>query len=227
MSAFTFRAFQATNNLYGCERFHKGHSKILEDLGIVNLTSNKPTWFDDPDVVVIEAEDSNGDLIGGIRVHKYKSGFEIPLIQAIEFQDPNIRLFFEHNLSNGIAESCGLWNDRKVFGRGISPLLARASVALSYSMGVELLTCFSAPYTFKMISSLGFIPVLEIGDGGKLPYPSEKFISTVLHIPDMRSLEFADEIQRERIFSLKENPIQKHTELSQNKEIEINYNLSW
>ena len=94
--------------------------------------------------------------------------------------------YFEEKMKQGgLAESCGLWNSKKVFGRGISPLLARCSVSITSFFEIHTLVCFSAPYTLKMIKSLGFKEILTVGDQGRLPYPTEKFLSSPLGIVDI------------------------------------------
>jgi len=223
---FTFRTFRATDEPESCLEFHQGHSKILTDLGIENLTSNYPTWFDDPNTLVITATNEEAELVGGIRVQLYTGDYELPIMTAIKYQDPNIITAIERRKNNkGVAESCGLWNSKKVFGRGISPLLARCSVSQTSFFEIDNLCCFSAPYTLKMIKSLGFIEMKEVGNNGQLPYPSEKYMSSVLEIPNIHTLEYSDSNQKERILSLINQPKQTVIELSQGKEIEIEYNL--
>lgn len=224
---FVFTAFRATDEPQKCLDFHHGHTKILTDLGIENLTSNLPTWFNDSNTLVIIATNEEEEIVGGIRVQLYTGEFELPIMTAIKDQDPKIiDAIVSRKEKKGIAESCGLWNSKKVFGRGISPLLARASVSLTATFEIDNLCCFSAPYTLKMIKSLGFIEMSEIGTNGQLPYPSEKFTSSVLEIPNIYTLEHADSNQRDRILSLMKQPNQTTLELSQGKEIEIEYNLS-
>ncbi len=224
--SFIFRAFHAIDEPDSCLRFHEGHSKILTDLGIENLTSNLPTWFDDPNTLVVLATTTNDEVIGGIRVQLYTGDFELPIMTAIKDQDHRIISAIENRRQKkGVAESCGLWNAKKVFGQGVSPLLARCSVALTSYFEIDNLICFSAPYTLKMIKSLGFIEVAEVGNNGQLPYPTERFMSSVLEVPNIYTLEYADPLQRERILDLIERPKQKTIETSQGKEVEVDYNL--
>lgn len=224
--SYLFHAYYAISEPERCFEFHTGHSKILEELGITNLTSNKPTWMDDPDVVVISAYDINSmELVGGIRVHKYNTTHNLPIIEAIKYQDPNVEDLFHKYRELGVVESCGLWNSKRVYGKGISPLLARCSVALSAVFDPKYVVCFSAPYTLRMISRLGFTPIMSIGQDGQFPYPTEKFISSALVINDLYTLTNAVESERERIFSLMSNPKQKFLEQPQGKELKITYNL--
>jgi hypothetical protein len=222
---FQFRAFYGPDNLSECIRFHQGHTKVLEDLGIENLTSNVQPWMEDPNQIILVAEDEENELVGGIRIQTYKSGGRIPLTDALASIDDNIFRVLDNQASRGTAESCGLWNSKKVYGLGLSRLLAQCSVSLAATLECQTLFCFSAPYTYRMISALGFIPVEEIGDKGKVLYPSEKFVSTVLWIPDLYTLSHADALQRERIFSLMTQPKQVYFEVVRDQKIEIEYNL--
>ncbi len=223
---FIFTAFKAIDDIEKCRLFHEGHTKILTDLGIENLTSNDPAWFNDKNTLVILATDPSDEVIGGIRVQLFDGVYDLPIMTAIKDQDPQIiEAINKRHIKKGVAESCGLWNSKKVFGKGVSPLLARCSVALTAYFDIDNLVCFSAPYTLKMIKSLGFVEISEVGNNGQLPYPTERFISSVLEIPNIYTLEYADPIQRERILSLIENPNQVYLENSQGKEVEIEYNL--
>lgn len=223
---FRFDAFRALDDRKRSADFHEGHSKILTDLGITNLTSNYPTWMDDPNVIVIIASTEEEGVVGGIRVHEYDGIIDLPIITAIEEQDAFIKPFLlQKQKTTGVVESCGLWNSKKVYGRGISPLLARASVSLTSAFKSKCLVCFSAPYTLRMIKSLGFNEISGVGDNGSLPYPTEKFISTALVIDDIYDITTATPENHERIVSLMNQPVQNHLELSQGKEILIEYNL--
>lgn len=221
-----FKAFRAVDNSELAKAFHDGHTKILTDLGISSLTSNYPSWMNDPNVLVIIVTNEEEEVIGGIRVHKYDGSFELPIASAIKYQDPKIQDYIElKRLSGGVAESCGLWNSKKVYGRGLSPLLARCSVALTSAFDVNCLICFSAPYTLRMIKTLGFTEILEVGDNGRLPYPTEKFISSALVVDNIYTNESGTAENLDRIQSLIENPVQTVVELSQGKEVNVVYNL--
>lgn len=223
---FKFQAFHAVSNPELSLAFHEGHTKILTDLGIENITSNLPDWMSDPEVIAVIVTGEDGTVVGGIRVHRFNGINELPIVSAIKDIDPKINQYVINSLSDGgVSESCGLWNSKRVFGQGISPLLARCSVSLSDQFGTKSLICFSAPYTLKMIKSLGFKEVESVGNIGQFPYPNEKFISTVLEIPDIHKIVLATDINHQRIVDLMNNPNQNFIEFSQGKYLEIEYNL--
>ncbi|MBL0314742.1 MAG: hypothetical protein IPP69_02820 [Flavobacteriales bacterium] len=223
---FKFQAFHALSNPELATAFHEGHTRILTDLGIESITSNYPEWMRDPNVIAIIVTAEDDSVVGGIRVHKYDGSFELPIVSAIKDQDEKIiEIVNKRKNTGGISESCGLWNAKKVFGQGISPLLARSSVSLSNQFNTKSLVCFSAPYTLRMIKQLGFNEITEIGEAGKFPYPNEKFISSVLEIPDIHQISSATIENHRRIVSLMEQPNQSCVESSQGKELTVEYNL--
>ncbi|MBX7052888.1 MAG: hypothetical protein K1X54_12690 [Flavobacteriales bacterium] len=223
---FKFTAFHPLTSPDLAAAFHEGHTRILTDLGIESITSNYPEWMSDNNVIAIIVTHEDGSVVGGIRVHKYDGTLELPIVTAIKDQDSRIVDIVENKrLTGGIAESCGLWNAKKVFGQGISPLLARSSVSLSNQLKTKTLVCFSAPYTLRMIKQLGFNEISEIGDQGKFPYPNEKFISSALEISNIQNISTATIENHSRITSLMAEPIQTVVEISQGKELTVEYNL--
>jgi hypothetical protein len=76
-----------------------------------------------------------------------------------------------------------------------------------------------------MIKTNGLIEVIEIGDNGRLPYPTPEFISIVLKNPDIFSMEYADEFNRERVFQLMKEPTATFFEDSPRGSIEVHYDL--
>ncbi len=222
---FKLRAFRAIDDYTSSQQFYEGHLKVLTDYGISNLNTSEPEWMRDENVYVVVAEDSAGETVGGLRVHKYVGQKSIPLIDALEELDPGIVTAFQRSLPLGTAEVCGLWNSRKIFGRGISPLLCISSVVLVKQMGLRDFFCFSAPYTEKMIKTNGCIDFEEVGDNARFLYPTEKFISIVLYNPDVNALQHADEYNKNRINALFSNPYQTFTEESKRGEMTVLYDL--
>lgn len=222
---YKLRAFRATDDFDSCSRFFEGHTKVLTDYGIVNLNTSQPSWMKDENAYVVLAEDPFGEAVGGLRVHKYIGQDSIPLIDALADIDEGIVRAFKSSLPLGTAEVCGLWNSRKIFGRGISSLLCISSVVLVKELGLKDFYCFSAPYTEKMIKTNGCIDFEQVGNKGRFNYPTEKFISIVLYNPDVDSLIHADAHNRQRIQSLFLNPIQKIMEATPRGEICVEYDL--
>lgn len=222
---FRIRAFRSIDDEKAAFAFYHGHTQVLSDYGIENLNTAKPSWITDPNVYAIIAYDSENQVVGGLRVHVYSGQKEIPLIDALEELDPGIVELFEATLPQGTAEVCGLWNSKKVFGKGLSPTLCMASVAVAANLGIKNFFCFSAPYTEKMIKSNGCVLVESVGNGGKFHYPTEEFVSSVLFNPDVEKLEFADPYNFTRIKSLISQPHQISEELSPRGPFRVRFDL--
>lgn len=225
VGSFTFKAFFAVDDKEASLRFQNGHTQVLIDAGITNLTSNEPIWIHDPNVLVLSIYDHNDDVVGGLRVQRFDGTHSLPIIDALEDQVPEINSVFQETLPNGTAEICGLWSAKKVFGKGLSPVLCRCSVQMVSTLNLLDFYCLSAPYTEKMIKSMGCVVFHKNEQEWRFPYPTEKFMSAVLYCPDITTLDFADSTNKERIFSLMRDPIQEFIEPGPRGSLEIRFEL--
>jgi hypothetical protein len=180
----------------------------------------------DPNVFVLIAIDSDREVVAGLRIHRFNSASgSLPIIESIKEQDSRIIEAIHATLPGGTAEACGLWSAKKVFGKGLTPLLCIAAIPVMAEVGLSNFFCFAAPYTEKMIKTNGLIEVTEVGDNGRLPYPTPEFISVVLKNPDIQSMEHADEFNRKRVFELMKEPVCTFFEDSPRGAIEVHYDL--
>ncbi|MFM7234024.1 MAG: hypothetical protein ACKO7B_16115 [Flavobacteriales bacterium] len=226
MGSYRIEAFQAVEHPEYCTKFFDGHAAVLTGLGIKNLNSARPSWMNDPNVYVLIAIDEEEEVVAGLRVHRFNSySYSLPIIESIKEQDPTILDVIGSTLPDGTAEACGLWSAKKVFGKGLTPLLCIAAIPVMADVGINNFYCFAAPYTEKMIKTNGLVEVTEIGNEGRLPYPTPEFISVVLKNPDIHSMEYADEFNRERVFQLMKDPVTTLIEDSPRGNIEVHYNL--
>jgi hypothetical protein len=226
VGTYRIQAFRAIDQPQECNRFYEGHTGVLTELGIKNLNSAQPSWMSDPHVYVLIATDEDDEVVAGLRIHHYCSaGQTLPLVDAIGPQDATIQELIENSLPGGTAEACGLWSAKKVFGKGLTPLLCIAAIPVMRHLGLRNFYCFAAPYTEKMIKTNGLIEVEEIGDKGRLPYPTKDFISVVLRNPDIHTMAYADAYNRERVFDLSSDPVQMKMESSPRGLLEVYYDL--
>jgi hypothetical protein len=175
---------------------------------------------------VLIAIDSDREVVAGLRIHRFNSASgSLPIIESIKEQDSRIIEAIHATLPGGTAEACGLWSAKKVFGKGLTPLLCIAAIPVMAEVGLSNFFCFAAPYTEKMIKTNGLIEVTEVGDNGRLPYPTPEFISVVLKNPDIHSMEHADEFNRRRVFELMKEPVCTFFEDSPRGAIEVHYDL--
>ncbi len=222
---YTLKAFRATDNKVASNAFFEGHLAVLLDYGIINLNTSRPSWLADPNVWVINVYDKDDIVVGGLRVHRYLGGRDLPLIDALIEVEPKIVETFESTLPKGTAEVCGLWSSKRVFGKGLSPVACMSSVAIVKQLGLDNFFCFSAPYTEKMISANGCIPVLSLGNEGRFNYPTPEFVSVVLYNPSISELAHASSYNANRIRSLIEQPNQYYMEPSPRGAVKIRFEL--
>lgn len=225
------KAFKAVDNRVSCERFAKGHEEVLASIGIKKVTSSDHTWFDNPEVYVITLEE-NGIVYGGARIHVTNGEYELPLEKAIGRLDPKIYDEVRHvdNLRSG--EICGLWSSSDAAGKGLSILLARASlakagVAVANQLKIKTLYSLMAPWTLRTAMKMGFQVLTKVGNKGSFDYPRADLKATVVVLHDTDVLNAARDEEREVIMNLRDKPIQKREEqIFTGKEIyDVNYNL--
>jgi hypothetical protein len=222
---YFLKAFRAVDDEAASLLFFDGHLAVLTDYGIENLNTARPSWLTDPNVYVINIYDKAGLVVGGLRIHIYTGTNELPIIDALFPDEPRIKEVFDATLPKGTAEVCGLWSSKRVFGRGLSPVVCMSSVVIVSLLNFDDFFCFSAPYTEKMIRGNGCIPFEGIGAKGRFNYPTEEFVSVVLYNPSISKLEFADPYIASRIRSLIENPVQFHDEPSPRGAVRVKFDL--
>ena len=223
----TIRAFRAIDDYAACEKFMLGHRKVLENIGVQQLTSAKEAWMNNPAVfvIIVEAEDRS-KVYGGSRVNVAGGTQMLPIEEATGYLDERIYAIVKEHAVNGTGEICGLWNSREVTGMGIgSVFLTRACAAICKFIGLQTLFGLAAPYTVKMAQDVGYQILDTIGNNGTFYYPKLDLIATALILKDVNTLRLAESFERERIFSLRDNPDQLFTEVLRNKELEIQYHL--
>ena len=221
----TFRAFKATHEPETCEKYLKGHVTVLQDYGITNITSNNNLWMNMDCVYGVVAEDENGEMVGGIRVQIADGINPLPVEKAVGYMDPSLYDIVKEYLPEGVGELCGLWNSKSIAGMGISILLVRAGISITNQLTCKTLMGICAGYTLKMFKKVGFVIDNTLGKGGEFVYPNENYIAWVLGILNAKALETADDYDRERMLSLRNNPVQFFVEPSKEDTVDIYYNL--
>jgi hypothetical protein len=220
------RAFRAPDNPDACQRFVNGHKRVLEDYGVPNVTSGKPTWLDNPNVYVCVAEDEEGNVHGGIRAHIADGKLPLPIETAIGEMDPSIyKLVEKFRNEGGVGELCGLWNSREVAGRGVSLLLTRSGISIINQIHFKTLMGICADYTLPMFRQVGFVIDSSLGLNGEFAYPNPNYITRVLGIMNAETLETANQEDKEVMLQLRTNPEQSKIEVSAKGELLIEYHL--
>ena len=222
-----FRAFRAVNDLDTCMKFVEEHRNVLKDYGITNITTNNDVWMHNPNMYCIVAECvTDNKVVGGIRIQISDEETPLPVELAVGKMDPMIyRIVKNFRNHGGIGELCALWNARRVAGVGISLLLIRAGIAAAGQLKVATLISICADYTLKMFQRVGFIVDNTLGVNGSFPYPNATYTARVLGIMNAQTLETAEEFDKERMTSLREQPTQHAREQGTNQEITVDYEL--
>ena len=199
----------------------------MENIGIHKLTSSKDEWMFNPAVFVTIVESHDGEKVyGGARVNVAGGSQPLPIEEATGYLDPSVYNIVKEYAVTGTGEICGLWNSREVAGMGIgSVFLTRACTAICSQIGLSTLFGLAAPYTVQMAKNLGYEVLEAVGNKGTFYYPKLDLIATALLLKDITTLAKAEPFERERIMSLREDPVQKTVEILRNKELEIKYCL--
>ncbi len=221
------KAFQAINDPASCEKFIEGHRRVLECVGVKEVTSANNNWVSDKNVYVIIVESvEDNKILGGARVQVYDGSEDLPMIEATKDLDSKIIEFVAENKLGGTGELCGLWNSIEVAGMGIgSVFLIRTCVALAAKLELESLYALCSPYTTRMASNYGFLVEKRLGNNGTFYYPKLDLLATIVFQKDLKNLPNSDNHERERIFDLLKNPTQKAIEKNRQYEFEIQYEI--
>ncbi|MFV0607029.1 MAG: hypothetical protein ACK5NK_14435 [Niabella sp.] len=203
------RAFRAPEKPDICEKFIAGHRKILEIYyGIIKITSDNNQWVNDPNCIVIVAEDTETNIIyGGARLQISSPQYALPIEDAVKKYDPNVVSLVKYERENGgTSEVCGLWNSKEIAGMGIgSHILSMVGVAISFQVNIKSIFVLCAPSTVRVSKMMGTKIVTSIGNNGTFYYPKDDFIATAMKLDDVNDLSSADPRVAEKILFIKNN----------------------
>lgn len=225
------RAFRSIDDHKTCEAYLEGHRKVLTDYNITQITTNNNQWFHDPYTYGIIVESMDGlEIYGGTRLQVKVNETQLPLEEALKELDEKVLPMVKQYAVKGTGELCGLWNSRKWAGMGYSIMLtraaiARASIVLARQLKLNSLFVLCGPYTVQLAKSMGFVMEESVGNKGTFVYPRPDLLANLLIIKDIEKLDSADPQQRNKIISLRNNPIQKRIEIGPKGEIEVEYDL--
>ncbi len=224
---FDVFAFRAIDEPELCQQYLAGHRKVLTDYGIENVTTNKQSWMFNPHIYCVVARDNtNGELVGGVRIQLADGNTPLPIEEAIGIMDNALyRLVEKHALNGGIGESCGLWTSKNVKGMGVPRYLMWGSVSSANQLNFATLIGICAGYTLKLFSEIGFVVDRSLGNNGEFHYPNEKYIAHVIGILNAITLETSNERDKHIMLSLRENLFKKHYDSNDKFNIKVNFNL--
>ena len=221
--SITIRAFRAVEDPDTCEKFYEGHVNVLRSYGVEPISSAKKEWFYNPEVYVLVAI-RDGNIIGGVKLHKVGGTQPLPVEESIEYLDTGINKLVKKYTPAGTGEACGLWNGKVIAGKGISYILSRTIIAITDQVGISRLFAFSSDHTIGMFREFGFQVVRSLGDNGNFVYPTPQYVSRVLLL-NSKTLSRAYPYNRDIMRSLREKPVQRRIEQGPKGKIEIDYQL--
>jgi hypothetical protein len=220
------RAFRPCDEPEICLDYIEGHRRVLEDYGIINITSYNKEWLNNPHIAGVIAE-LDGKMVGGIRVQTADGIHPLPVEAAVGKMDPKVHdLVTRYRLDGGSGELCGLWNAKNVAGRGISMLLVRAAISIINQLKFRTLLGICGPYSLDMFKRVGFEIDYSLGDGGNFIYPTPEYIAYVLGILNAETLDSSLPYDREKMLDLRKNPDQIRIETGPKDDMEVNYLLT-
>ncbi|SKA23192.1 hypothetical protein SAMN04488128_1021787 [Chitinophaga eiseniae] len=222
------RVFKAIEYPEECLQYIAGHRKVLEAYGVTKVTSANVDWMYEPYTYIITvSNDDYTKTYGGCRIQLAGGSVPLPIESAINSMDPRIYdIVKELAATGGTGEFCGLWNSREVAGWGIgSIVLFRVVNAVLNQLPVTTFLGFCAQTTFRNSIRTGYQIMTNIGNQGTFYYPKEDLIATALILNDPLELKSAHPEDRERMMSLRNNPVQTIVEKGPKGEMQVDYDL--
>jgi hypothetical protein len=218
------RVIKVTEDIEATEKYIAGHLKVLESYGVTKVTSADRSWVANPNTYLILFESMNDfRVLGGGRIQLRSKGFPLPLEEAIVEIDPTIVKYMEQFEDLEVAEYCGLWNSREVAGYGIGSIyLVKVGVAIASQFNLKKILALCSPATVKISKKVGYKVIETLGDNGTFYYPKEGLIATLLAIDNIDELPTAGSIERDFIFSLRNNKIHQTLETGPKGDMMVN-----
>lgn len=201
------RAFRATDDPEGSQKFANGHKRVLEAHGVNKVTSLNNEWMYDSSVFVLLVESrDDGRALGGARVHASTGHNKLPIEEATGYMDGKIYEVVQRQAREGTGELCGLWNSMEVAGLGIGSFFAtRAGVVICEQIGLKSLFALCAPYTVRWAERVGCEIITGIGNEGTFYYPKLDLLATAVLLKDTTKLDTAKASEVEKINFLRKN----------------------
>ncbi|MFN8863827.1 MAG: hypothetical protein ACK5W1_05895 [Flavobacteriales bacterium] len=226
VDSLVIRSFKAPEDPISSKAFKEGHAAVIESFGFV-LSSVSQPWetHQNTYVIIVESEDGS-KVYGGARIQIYDKQLDLPVIGAIDEEAPEIVPYVEAQTPYKFAELCGLWNSISAAGLGIGSVFAvRAAVALAGMVGVEKMIALCSVHTFRIAHRYGFGLVSSVGNNGAINYAGAKQIAKLTEQSDIWNLPNSNEIEKEIILSMRNNPSQVIIDRTRGEQVSIRIDL--
>jgi len=209
-----------------CSEFSAGHRALLE-INDVDLGPLDTSWYTSEFVylLVVESVETN-EILGGSKLVIFDGNNNLPLQNLLLDDYPELDSLLDKYYRDGLVEISGLWNSRAVAGLGLgSEHLIRTSIAVSSFLPVKTVITFCSPFVTRFASLYGFKPMAEFGSNGSIPFPDERWMSTINYLDDILDMNGADLKEKDRIKLLRANPIGVQDYNDRGKKLRIEYKL--
>jgi hypothetical protein len=223
----TINSFKAKLHPRECKDFIVEHTKVLQAFDIANITSATTDWaFSKSSIIITIRSAEDNQMIGGGRIQMADGILPLPIETAVGKMDNQIYKVIEKHREEGTGEFCGLWNTRETAKMGIgSAFLGNLIIAVSNQLNIKSLFALCAPTTVKSALKQGFILQEDLGQKGTFYYPKLDLVATAVKIPNVNTLEFAQEDEKQHILDLRINPVRTRMEMPRKENLKIQYDL--
>jgi hypothetical protein len=230
MLSVRIRAFRALDDEASCALFADGHARVLSDYGVSRVTSSSTSWFYNPQVYVLLAENMDTlEPVGGVRIHIADGVTNLPMEDAVSIWDKRVFDLIAQYITVGTGELCGLWNAKSVAGKGLgSYVLMRAGISAASTLNLPTLFALCASHTLQISVEKGFEVEKSIGNEGTFIYPKLDLIATTIIIRDTNQLPNALNEERRLILELRNNKeLTRIEQTPKGEEVQIQYSLDF
>lgn len=223
---FTLSLHRASDNYEVCENFVRGHRQLLE-VNDVDLGPIDTSWFDSPNVyLLVVKRHSSSEILGGSKMVIFDEKNNLPLLNLLSEDYPELLGYLQEYSEHGLVEISGLWNSRSVAGLGLgSEQLIRTSIAICGLLEIGTVITFCSPFVTRFAELYGFVPLAQFGQNGSIPFPDNRWMSTINVLDDPKIMSRANDNEKEIIFDLRKKPNQIKKFNARGKELVINFEL--
>lgn len=209
-----------------CENFSAGHRALLE-INDVDLGPLDTSWYTSDYVYLLVVESvENNEILGGSKLVIFDGNNNLPLQNLLLDDYPELDALLGKYYGAGLVEISGLWNSRAVAGLGLgSEHLIRTSIAVCSFLPVETVITFCSPFVTRFASLYGFKPMADFGKNGSIPFPDDRWMSTINYLDDIIHMQGADSQEKDRINQLRDNPTGIQDYNDRGKKLRIEYRL--
>lgn len=182
---------------------------ILKEFNVQGIRSaKKKLWENNLSYLIVLEDVKTNEIVGGVRLDVADDKHLLPMEESLAHLYPELILRI-HKFNNIIAELCALWIKKEYSERRLAEHLIIAAIAVANKIRIKVIVGLANQYSLPIVESLGFTAASTVGkEKGNFPnYPNEKYTSTVVEL-DAYELNTVPEEVKERIISLRSNPVQ-------------------